>query len=85
MCVRVYFCYESCSRVVAEHYETSGNNFNLKNRCMLLMYFMGNSFQTAYDFRKEVHLRSYRVPRTSSSSLIQQFQVLLDLSYHLSI
>ena len=48
------------------------------------MYFMGSGFQTVYYFCKEVHLRSYRVPRTSFSSFSQQFQVLIDLLYHLS-
>ena len=86
LCVRVYFfCYGSYSRVIVEHQETSSNNFNLKNRCNFLMYFMGNGFQTVYYFFKELHLRSYRVPRTSFSSFSLQFQILIDLLYHLSI
>ena len=58
-----------------EHYETSSSNFNLKDRCIFFMYFMGDGFQTIYCFCKECHLRSYRVSGTSFSSFWQQFQV----------
>ena len=46
---------------------------------------MGNDFQTIYYFCKELHLSSYRVPRTSFSSFSQQFQVLIDLLYHINL
>ena len=84
LCVCFCCCYYgSYSRILVEHLETS-NNLNLKNTCIFFMY-MGNGFQTVYFFCKELHLRSYKVPRTSFSSFSQQFQVLIDLLYHLSI
>ena len=49
------------------------------------MYFMGNGFETIYYFCKELHLISYRVPRTSFSSFSKQFWVPIDLLYHSSI
>ena len=54
-----------------EHYETSSNNFNLKNRCIFLMYFIGNGFQTVYYLNKELQIRSYSVSGTSFSSFSQ--------------
>ena len=46
---------------------------------------MSNGFQTVYYFCKKLHLRSYSVQHTSFSSFSQQFQVLIDLLYLLSI
>ena len=55
-CVRVFFYHGTSSRIVIKHYETSDNNFNLKNRRIFFMCFMSNGFQTVYDFCKELHL-----------------------------
>ena len=64
VCVFVYcFCYGTYSRVLVEHYETSSNNFDLKNRCIFHMCFTGNGFKTVYYFCKELNLRSCGVPR----------------------
>ena len=69
--VYVFFHYRGYSRIVIKHYETSINNFNFKNRRIFLMCLMGNNVQTVYYFCKLLHLRSYRVPRTSFSSSSQ--------------
>ena len=68
-----------------KQYHASSNNFNLKNKHIFLMCFLGNGFQTAYLFYKELHLRSYRVPQNTFSSFSKQFQILIDLLYHWSI
>ena len=65
--------------------QKSPSQIGLKSRCIFLMYFMSNGFQTVYYFYKELHLGSHRVPRTSFNSFSQKFQVLIDLLYHLSI
>ena len=48
----VFFVVDSCPRLSAKHYKTSGNNFNLKYRRIFLMSFMSKSFQAVYYLQK---------------------------------
>ena len=85
VCVCVcFFCYGSYSRIVIEHDETSSNNFNLKNRWMHFPYARYGQ-QLSMRVLLMQRASSYRVSRTTFSSFSQQFQVLIDLLYHLSI
>ena len=75
-CCFCFYCCGSYSRVVVEHHETGSNILYLKNRCILLVYFMGNGkpFIT--------FVKSFMLDLTGFSL---QFQVLIDLLYQFSI